>query len=219
MRVLVDDSGALKSAHETVDFNISGLHVLEIPTFLNVDLPGTATETSTIALKLQKFRDQHPSLSNYYYEDFLFPSLPAIPPTVDLAASTGLILGKNKQTSILPGGILQTTSMAMAAMTGNILVNLIGFYKFTDFGPIATIVSTPQKLLYNHDGTSFVSFNPADIQIEYSIPAIPPGAFTVISPDATISNPSFSGGTVVLKFTNISLNVVYMMDWTLLYDG
>jgi len=214
MKVLVSDAGVLKSAHEIVDFNISGLHILDIPTYLNVDLPSSATEASTIALRLLKFKIQHFALPNSHYEDFLVSGS-----QIDIPNSSGIIMGSNKQTSILPAGVLQTTALATPFPSPtSILMNFIGFYKFTDFGPPFTIVSSPQRLLYNHNGTSIIPFNPADIEVKYS----EDGGATFLPLVGSMGIDTITGvsspPTIILKFINISSNIVYMMDWTLLYD-
>lgn len=209
MKVLVDNlTNKIRGTfEEPLDFSVSGHYVIDIPSTITVE-PSTQVVGDLVTSKINAFRALHPTLGYSFYDEFLDTS------KVDAASSTGVVVGPNKRTAILPGGTLYTTVFTPAIGVGKVFLHYTGAYMHRDVG--AAPYPPASRMLYNYQtgAGGFVNFSTADLTVNivngstlaYSSTPTPDAEYVVGTP-----------ATFRLQFQNVSPVPIHMADWLLLY--
>lgn len=223
--------GKVRSAHNPpLDFSISGRYVVDVPQDLSVEaktdsLPELLYEKVSGMQNRPAVR-QVPSgtLLTYALSDELL-----VVPNVDSALSTRCMVGPNKRTAMMEGGVLWTNPLLVSATTSYAYFHWYGFSLWMDEGPqppaSVPVRPDPPRVLYNYDpvAKSFVEFNPGDVTVEvWSVgagPSFSPVAKLLTASYEAVQAFSFATGSVRLKFINNSPVTVWLSDWLFLYNS
>jgi hypothetical protein len=220
MKVLIDtQTDEIRGRYEEpLDFSISGRYVIDIPEGFGINSETNVLST-LVQNKIDTFIRLHPTLPNYFYDEFL--TIPA--PNIDTTNSTRYFTGPNKRTVILPGGEIITNTLTTAGGFNTTFIHLYGFILYVEPGSSSATHPSPSRLLYNHNGSSFITFNPNDFTIEYhDLPYNPPASLLYSpSPDAEETGWIEPGAkSFVIRFRNDHPNqIYYLSDWVFLYSN
>lgn len=214
MKVIVDRQTSLMRAayEETVRFSTSGMFVVDFP-----DVPGTnpfAQDLNGLILqKVNNFKEEHVTLPLAVYDEFLTTS------QVDASLSSRYKIGANKRTAIRPGGVLMSQPFAVGAPLTAITKLFFHFSLFTlylDPGSPSELVPPPSKLLYNHDGTSFVEPSLSDMTCHLMNSAGTVALTTLLRDTEQAYSSALASFRV--RFTNGSpTKTYYVSDWLTLF--
>jgi len=220
-KILVDtQTDAIRGRYEEpLDFSISGRYVIDIPEGFGID-PSTTSLASLVQEKVDTFIRLHPSLPNYFFDEML--TVP--PPNIDGTNSTRFLTGPNKRTALLPnGGEIVTNTLTTIAGFNTTYFHVHGFLLYSEPGDPSASHPSPSRLLYNHNGTSFTTFDWHDFLIEYhNTPYAPPGSLIQTVTPETEDTSWIEGGakSFVIRIRNIHVSrIYYLSDWIFLYSN
>jgi len=206
---------------EPLDFSISGRYVIDTPTGFGIN-PQTNSLSTLIQDKINTFIRLHPTLPNFFFDELL--TVP--PPNIDPAPPGGpppntqrYLTGPNKRTAILPGGSITTNTLVTIAGFNTVYLHLHGFVLHSEPGNPSASHPSPSRLLYNHDGTNFITFDYNDLLIEYWDSAM---AGVIFTPTPEAEEVWIQGAPLNfrIKFTNIHASrIYYLSDWAFLYSN
>lgn len=210
MKFLVDPSGDLvRGAYNApLDFSISGKYVVDVQDGIEVRA-STSSVTDLIAAKVSAIKAEHPTLMEHLNDEFLTTS------QIDVAASTRIMAGPSKRAMILPGGRLVTTALVIPTAFTSVMAHWYGFRLHSHPGPV-TPTPEPPRLLYNHDGTNFITFDPTSFLVELRN-STNTATHVTLSQDVEASFSQATPFTFRLRFTNNAVVPLHLSDWTLLY--
>lgn len=223
--------GKVRSAHNPpLNFSISGRYVVDVPQDLSVEaktdsLPELLHE-KVVGIQNRPAVRQVPSGSRLTFalSDELINT-----GNVDSTLSTRCMVGPNKRSALMPGGVLWTNPMLVSTTTSYAYFHWYGFRLWMDEGPQppASIPARPDppRVLYNYDpvAQSFIDFNSDDITVEVwtvgSGPAFAPVAKVLTASYEVVQAFSFSSANVRLKFINNTQGTIWLSDWLFLYNS
>jgi hypothetical protein len=215
LKALVDSAaGLIRGTYtEPLQFSISGHYIIDIPAATTV-LPPDNVVADLIAAKIAAFEGISGLATNV--SDELLAT-----PNVDSVNSTGVIVGPNKHTVILPGGTLLTNPIAAIPGTYTVYLHYYGFILYraaVDPSSPASPTPGPSKMLYNYDPLvpGFVPFQTSTFTVSIAQTLTP---FTNIStplPDTRVPTIAIPA-SFRMKFVNTSTEAFHLSDWILLY--
>lgn len=210
MKFLVDPSGDLvRGAYNApLDFSVSGRYVIDVQDGIEVRA-STSSVVDLIASKVAAIKLEHPTLTEHLNDEFLTTS------QVDVAASSRIMVGPSKRTVILPGGRLVTTALVIPTAFTKVMAHWYGFRLYSHPGSV-TATPSPPRLLYNHDGTNFVTFDPTSFLVELRN-STNTSTHVTLSQDVETTFSQATPFTFRLRFTNNAAFPLHLSDWTLLY--
>lgn len=218
-KFLIDsEDDTIRSAHVApLDFSVSGRYVVDVPQNLEVVAP-TNDRDALITEKVEAFKKPQVANLPLDHHDELFAS-----PNIDTALSSDYLIGPNKKTAMLPGGVLMTNPLVIAVTVSFCYVHWYGFTLKTDPGPQppspVPVQPPPPRLMYNYDPSTdtFVEFNPLDVTVDVMDSA---GTGVLLTPSVdALTAFAFSPGSLRLRFTNSSTETMYLSDWIFLYNS
>jgi hypothetical protein len=218
MKILVDtQTDEIQGRYEEpLDFSISGRYVVDVPDGFGTD-PDTNVLADAIQEKIGAFKGYHLTLTNYFNDEFL--AVPNIDPAIT-TSTLRYLTGPNKRAAILPGGSIITNILSIGAAFTTTFFHLHGFILHSEPGSSSASHPSPSRLLYNYDGSAFITFDPSDFLIEYYDSVGTGVLYTPVTPDVEDTGWS-SGGAIDfrIKLTNNHVSrVYYLSDWLFLYD-
>lgn len=214
-KALVDTAvGLIRGTYvEPLLFSISGRFVIDIPSQIGI-IPGDNVVADLIAAKVAAFQGVS-GLSNNVYDELLTS------PNVDSANSNGVIIGPNKQTVILPGGMLLTNPIAAVPSTYTIYLHYYGFILYraaVDPSDPTSATPGPSKMLYNYDPIvpGFAPFQNSTFTVSIAQAAFPFTDINIPTPDTRVPSVAIPA-SFRMKFINTSSEAFHLSDWILLY--
>ena len=218
-KILVDkQTDVIRGRYEEpLDFSISGRYVIDLPEGFGIN-PQTDSVATLLQEKINTFIRLHPALPNFFYDELLAAPPPNIDPAL-VAHTQRYMVGPNKRTAILPGGSVTTNIITTIAGFSTVFLHLHGFILHSEPGSSLATHPEPSRLLYNHTGSGFITFDYNDFLIEYWDAAMGGVLFTP-TPEAEETWVQGAPLNFRIKFTNIHASrVYYLSDWIFLYSN